>query len=91
MQGLHWLLLLIFLVIGSAMTVIYVKHESRVLFAELRHVQKQQDAQVIDWGRLQLQNSTLITQSNVEAMAREKLGMVLPKKIQIVTLDNNER
>jgi cell division protein FtsL len=86
MNRLYWLMLLIVLVTGSAMTVIYVKHESRVLFAELRQVQKQQDAMVIHWSRLQLQKSTLITQSNVESTARKKLNMILPEDIQIVTL-----
>lgn len=90
MRRLYWLMLLIVLVTGSAMTVIYVKHESRVLFAELRKVQKQQDQQLIHWSRLQLQNSTLITQANVENMARKKLGMVLPENIQIVTLNGYE-
>lgn len=90
MRSLHWLMLLIVLLLGSAMTVIYVKHESRVLFSELRQIQKQQDEQVILWSRLQLQNSTLITQSNVERMARKKLGMVLPENVQIVTLTENE-
>jgi cell division protein FtsL len=86
MNRLYWLMLLIVLVTGSAMTVIYVKHESRALFSELRKVQKQQDEKVIHWSRLQLQNSTLITQANVESMARKKLGMILPEDIQIVTL-----
>ena len=86
MSRLYWLMLLIVLVTGSAMTVIYVKHQSRVLFAELRQIQKLQDEKVIHWSRLQLQNSTLITQANVESMARKKLGMILPEDIQIVTL-----
>lgn len=90
MNHLYWLMLLIILVTGSAMTVIYVKHESRVLFSELREVQKIQDDQLIHWSRLQLQNSTLITQANVEFMARKKLGMVLPDHVQIVTLTEHK-
>ena len=65
--------LLLTLVLGSALTVIYVKHQSRVLFAELRSVQKQQDQQVIHWGQLQLQNTTLATHSHVESRARRDL------------------
>ncbi len=72
------------LVIGSALTVIYVKHQSRVLFAELRSVQKMQDQQVIEWGRLQLQNSTLATHSNVESRARKDLKMRLPEAVELV-------
>ncbi len=78
--------LLLTLVIGSALTVIYVKHQSRVLFAELRSVQKQQDQQVIEWGRLQLQNSTLATHSNVESRARKDLRMQLPEAVELVRL-----
>ena len=81
-----WFPLLLTLVLGSALTVIYVKHQSRVLFADLRSVQKQQDQQVIEWGRLQLQNSTLATHSNVESRARKDLQMRLPDKVELVRL-----
>ncbi len=82
----YWLYLLLTLVLGSALTVIYVKHESRVLFADLRNLQKLQDQQVIQWGRLQLQNTTLATHSNVEARARKNLKMRLPEDIELVRL-----
>lgn len=81
-----WLSLLLTLVIGSALTVIYVKHQSQVLFAELRNIQKQQDQQVIEWGRLQLQNTTLATHSNVESRARKDLKMQLPENVELVRL-----
>ena len=82
----YWFALLLALVLGSALTVIYVKHESRVLFAELRTVQKQQDQAVIQWSRLQLQNSTLATHSNIETQARKTLKMHLPENVQLVQL-----
>ncbi len=81
-----WFPLLLTLVLGSALTVIYVKHQSQVLFADLRSVQKQQDQQVIEWGRLQLQNSTLATHSNVESRARKDLKMRLPQGVELVPL-----
>ena len=76
--------LLLTMVLGSALTVIYVKHQSRVLFADLRSIQKQQDHQIIQWGRLQLQNTTLATHGNVEARARKDLKMRLPDSIELV-------
>ncbi len=82
----YWMLLLLTLVIGSAMSVIYVKHQSRVLFAELRHVQKMQDQEVIEWGQLQLQNTTLAAHSNVETRARRQLQMIFPRVIHQVHL-----
>ena len=81
-----WFPLLLTLVIGSALTVVYVKHQSRMLFAELRSIQKQQDQQVIQWGRLQLQNTTLATHSNVESRARKDLKMRLPDTVELVRL-----
>ncbi len=81
-----WMPLLLTLVIGSALTVVYVKHQSRVLFAELRSIQKQQDQQVIEWGRLQLQNTTLATHANVESRARKDLKMRLPDNVELVRL-----
>ena len=81
-----WFPLLLTLVIGSALTVVYVKHQSRMLFAELRNIQKQQDQQVIQWGRLQLQNTTLATHSNVESRARKDLKMRLPDEVELVRL-----
>ena len=78
--------LLLTLVIGSALTVIFVKHQSQVLFAELRSIQKQQDQQAIEWGRLQLQNTTLATHSNVESRARKDLKMQLPQNVELVRL-----
>ncbi len=86
MSGKFWSSLLLTLVLGSALTVIYVKHQSRVLFAELRNIQKQQDQQVIEWGRLQLQNTTLATHSNVESRARRDLKMRLPESVELVRL-----
>ncbi len=80
------LALLLTLVLGSALTVVYVKHQSRVLFAELRAIQKLQDRQVIEWGRLQLQNSTLAAHSNVESRARKDLKMRLPENVHLVRL-----
>jgi len=81
-----WFPLLLTLVLGSALTVIYVKHQSQVLFADLRSVQKQQDQQIIQWGRLQLQNTTLATHSNVESRARKDLQMRLPENVELVRL-----
>ncbi len=86
MNGKVWFALLLTLVLGSALAVIYVKHQSRVLFADLRSIQKQQDQQVIEWGRLQLQNTTLATHSNVESRARKDLKMRLPENVELVRL-----
>ena len=59
----------------SALTVIYAKHRNRMLYVELRELQGARDNLNVDWGRLQLEQSTWATHSRIEAVARKKLGM----------------
>ena len=70
---------LLALVLASAIGVVYNKHLSRSLFVESRKLQATIDALDIDWGRLQLEQSTWGTHARVEKLASEKLGMFVPK------------
>ncbi len=69
---------LIGLVVVSALAVIYSKHQSRKLFMELQTLQKSRDDMAIEWGQLQLEQSTLVTHGRIENTAYTKLGMMLP-------------
>ena len=74
-----WLLLsLLTLNFASALGVVYNKHLSRSLFVESRKLQVAIDELDIDWGRLQLEQSTWGTHSRVEKLASSKLGMFVP-------------
>ena len=66
---------LVVLIMTSAVGVIYAKHRNRMLYVELRDLQSQRDDLNIDWGRLQLEQSTWATHGRIEAVARKKLGM----------------
>lgn len=68
--------ILTLLVIFTALSVVYVKHENRKHFVELQTLQKQRDEMNIEWGQLQLEQSTWATNSRIEGMARKRLGMV---------------
>lgn len=59
----------------SALAVIHAKHRNRMLYVELRELQSVRDNLNVDWGRLQLEQSTWATHSRIEAVARKKLGM----------------
>ena len=74
------------LVMISAFSVIYAKHQSRKQFAELQALHKARDDMDIEWGQLQLEQSTLATHSRVEKTASAKLGMVIPDAKQVVIL-----
>lgn len=66
-------------VIASAVAVVHAKHRSRVLFDELLRVTREQDELKIQWGRLQLEQSTLASHRRVEQYARERLQMLTPQ------------
>ena len=70
------LLLMLLLVVASALAVVYAKHSGRELFIELQALANERDALDVEWGQLQLEQSTLTTQGQVERDARDKLGMV---------------
>jgi cell division protein FtsL len=78
------LVLMIFAVIGSAVAVVEVKHESRKRFVELRGLEKKRDAMNVEWGQLQLEQGTWGTHSRVERLARKKLRMVMPDMRAVV-------
>ncbi len=70
------LLVMLLLVVVSAVAVVYSKHSGRELFIELQALANDRDAMDVEWGQLQLEQSTLTTQGQVERDARDKLGMV---------------
>lgn len=65
-------------VIVTALTLVYTRYETRELFAAKQRLIAQRDDLNVEWGRLQLEQSTWGTQSRVEHVAREQLQMVMP-------------
>ena len=74
------------IVLASSLGVVYAKHQSRKLFVELDTLKKQRDEINVEWGRLQLELSTLATHSRIEQTAKQRLKMVTPEynKVLIV-------
>jgi cell division protein FtsL len=82
-----WLAIPLSLAVGiSAVWTIRAKHESRQLFIELEELNREQDRLQIDWGRLQLEQSTWANHSRVEGFARDELDMQLPEDAHVVVL-----
>jgi len=76
--------LLILLVLISSFAVIYSQHQSRQLFVQLQALQKQVDDLDIEWGRLQLEQSSWSSHGRIEKIAVTKLGMSLPQADKVV-------
>lgn len=77
------LVILALAVFASSLGVVYAKHESRKLFVELDLLKKSRDEMNVQWGRLQLEQSTLATHGRIEERAEKRLGMVTPEFEQI--------
>ena len=65
-------------VLGSAAGVIYAKHRARELFVELEQLNTRRDNLEIEWGQLQLEQSSWSTHAFVESVASKKLHMAMP-------------
>ncbi len=78
--------LLLVSVIASAMGAVWSRHESRKLFNELQTLEGDRDAMNVEWGQLQLEQSTFTTHGKIEAAARERLGMKIPGAQQVMIL-----
>jgi len=66
-------------VLASSLGVIYAKQEARNRFNELQKLTKARDDLDIEWGQLQLEQSTWATHGRVEQVARDDLHMTIPQ------------
>jgi cell division protein FtsL len=73
-------------VIGSALGVVYARHESRRQAVRLDELENQRDELIAEWSRLQLEQAFLADAGQVESKAREALGMQSPQSIQILVV-----
>ena len=71
-------------VIASGVGVVYARHQSRALFVQLQTLLKERDALNIEWGQLQLEQSTLATHGRIERLASERLDMQVPAHDEII-------
>ena len=82
MSTIVWRLVVVALgltLLGSALGVIYGKHEARNRFNDLQRLTRERDELDIEWGQLQLEQSTWATNGRVESVARDDLHMIIPQ------------
>ncbi len=74
-------------VLVSAVAVVDSRHQARMLFVELERLAAERDRLNIEWGQLQLEQSTQSNHGRVERVASEKLRMELPQPddVELVT------
>ncbi|HET7371546.1 MAG TPA: cell division protein FtsL [Gammaproteobacteria bacterium] len=77
---------LVLALVVSALAVVHTVYRNRTLFAELQQLRQQRDRLNVEWGQLQLEESTWATHARIQQAAREKLDMHMPHKIQRVVV-----
>ena len=81
-----FILIVLIAVIGSALGVVYSRHESRRYAVQLGLLEDQRDEAIAEWSRLQLEQAWLADASHVEKKARDSLGMRQPEKTLILVV-----
>jgi len=65
-------------VVASGVWIVDVEHRSRQLFVAAEEQARELDRLQVDWGRLQIEQSTYATHSRIETLARQRLGLTEP-------------
>jgi len=76
------------LVLSSAVGVVYSRHENRKMFVVLQAMQEQRDDMNVEWGKLQIEQSTWATHSRVASKAISQLNMIVPKTENVRIIEN---
>jgi cell division protein FtsL len=90
MQSRHPFLLVVTFVsvcVLGAMALVFTKHESRKLFVELESLTQTRDELNIEWGQLQIEQSTWATHARIEQVATDDLTLARPAASEIFVIE----
>lgn len=79
-------ILLMLLLVACALSIVSSQHKARRLFVELEKEQELARQLAVEWGQLQLEQSTWAMHTRVERIAVNKLHMRLPDASRIQTI-----
>ncbi len=71
----------------SGMALVYTKHEARKLFVELEGLTHERDELNIEWGQLQIEQSTWAQHARIEQVATRDLSLVRPDTTDIFVIE----
>ena len=71
----------------SATALVYTKHESRKLFVALEELTDERDELNIEWGQLQIEQSTWATHARIEQVASDDLQLTRPETTEIFVIE----
>lgn len=82
-----WVFVFAVVCVVSALALVYTKHEARTLFVELEQLTHERDQLNIEWGQLQIEQSTWATHARIEQVAAEDLELVRPGATDIYVIE----
>lgn len=87
--GKPFLLVAVFVVVCalSALAIVFTKHESRKLFVELEGLTTERDELNIEWGQLQIEQSTWAAHARIERVAVEEMSLIRPQSEDIFVIE----
>ena len=71
----------------SALGVVASQHQARRIHGEYERERVRAQALEVEWGQLQLEQSTWATHGRVEKLARDRLHMQLPPEGQVLVVE----
>jgi len=80
-------LVLVAAVLICALAVVSSNHRARKLTIEYEREHKRMQALDVEWGQLQLEQSTWAAHGRVEQIARQRLGMHPPRVGRILAME----
>ncbi|MDD5174985.1 MAG: cell division protein FtsL [Sterolibacterium sp.] len=80
-------LILLILAVVSAIGTVASNHLARKLFADIEHEQSYMRDLEVEWGQLQLEQSTWANHARVEQIARNRLRMKSPSAGQVISIE----
>jgi cell division protein FtsL len=80
-------LILLSIIVISALAVVSSNHRARKLVTEYEREQAHMRDLEVEWGQLQLEQSTWATHARIEQIARDKLGMHPPRQQQVMVIE----
>lgn len=83
-------ILIVFSVIAllySAFGIVYVKDLNRRLFIQYQVLQREKAKEVIQWGKLLLEQSTWSAQLRIQQVAQRRLEMQIPIEKEVVLVN----
>ena len=83
--------LLLVALVACALSLVTSRHQARTLFVELEREQALARTYDIEYGQLQLEQSTWAMPARIENIARERLKMQLPGPGRIQVVDGRSR